>query len=170
MESRSREPFTTAPSCIGRHTCMTERHGSRASKVARHGSAQNPLQIVLRSNVLLVLVCAIPSLITSLLLTFLASSWNPISIPLFDASPTLIGEGWSPVLRWDAVHFVSVAGRGYQYEQQLAFQPGWHGILAVVGRAWQWMPGGHYIEDDILGGSVPSMILLGGIRGCLLFR
>lgn len=125
---------------------------------------------ITRSNALLVLVCAMPGLITSLILSFLVSSYNPIPIPLFDASPDLIGISQSSSVRWDAVHFVSVAAKGYKYEQQLAFQPGWHGTLAIIGRVWKTIFGAESIESSISKAGVPFMLLLAGVRGCLLFR
>lgn len=43
-------------------------------------------------------------------------------LPRFDTSGSVFG-------RWDSVHFFSVAEKGYEYEQQVAFQPGWHALL-----------------------------------------
>jgi hypothetical protein len=37
-------------------------------------------------------------------------------------------------LRWDAIHFVSIARDGYVWEQQLAFQPGWPLVLRIGSR------------------------------------
>lgn len=56
-------------------------------------------------------------------------------IPPFDSSHLLASASYSPTLRWDAVHFLSVARRGYEWEQHLAFQPGWHGSLRAAGEA-----------------------------------
>lgn len=44
----------------------------------------------------------------------------------FDVSGSVFG-------RWDAVHFFAIAERGYAFEQQGAFQPGWHVLLRLAG-------------------------------------
>ncbi len=49
----------------------------------------------------------------------------------FDSSHIL--SSTAPGLRWDALHFLGIAMRGYTYEQQLAFQPGWQGLLHALG-------------------------------------
>lgn len=72
-------------------------------------------------------------------------------LPRFDASGSVFG-------RWDAVHFFSIAERGYEYEQQVAFQPGWHALLHsasdVVASARSWL------------GYAPAMVSkAGGGRG-----
>lgn len=41
----------------------------------------------------------------------------------FDSSHLIISDKDSAGLRWDAIHFGSIAIDGYQYEQQLAFMP-----------------------------------------------
>lgn len=53
----------------------------------------------------------------------------------FDASHLLLDDGSAYATghlakalatpRWDAIHFVAIAQRGYEWEQLLAFQPGW---------------------------------------------
>ncbi|EJT50939.1 hypothetical protein A1Q2_07035 [Trichosporon asahii var. asahii CBS 8904] len=57
-------------------------------------------------------------------------------LPRFDTSGSVFG-------RWDSVHFFSVARNGYEYEQQVAFQPGWHALLHsganAVGSIRQWL-------------------------------
>jgi hypothetical protein len=51
-------------------------------------------------------------------------------LPSFDSSALLVsGPLGSSSLRWDAIHFVSIAKEGYRYEQQIAFQPGWPLLL-----------------------------------------
>lgn len=52
-------------------------------------------------------------------------------IPPFDSSHQLNTS--NPTTRWDAIHFLSIAKDGYQYEQQLAFQPGWMAVLRASG-------------------------------------
>ncbi|WWC58574.1 uncharacterized protein I303_101117 [Kwoniella dejecticola CBS 10117] len=59
-------------------------------------------------------------------------------IPPFDTSHTLLtadqpSTGGLPGLRWDAIHFVSIAKDGHTHEQQLAFQPLFMGILRLAG-------------------------------------
>lgn len=124
---------------------------------------------VVESNLLLSLACAIPAVLTTLLLAVLTSPTNPYRNPLFDASPSLLGTKDASLIRWDAIHFLSVASDGYQYEQQLAFQPGWHAVLHVVGRVWQSVFRTARLQDAITRGSIPLMWILAGIRGCLLF-
>lgn len=51
----------------------------------------------------------------------------------FDSSH-LVHSPPSPNLRWDAVHFMEIAKNGYQWEQHLAFQPGWQAILHFLDR------------------------------------
>lgn len=77
-----------------------------------------------------------------------------VRIPLFDSSPDLAG-GPSATLRWDAVHFVSIALRGYEYEQHVAFQPGWMGITRLAGevvRLCRW--GSEITASDVIVGGV----------------
>jgi GPI mannosyltransferase 2 len=45
-------------------------------------------------------------------------------VPLFDRSSLLVRPSTSSLVRWDAIHFLAAAERGYQYEQQWAFLPG----------------------------------------------
>ncbi|CAK9782258.1 mannosyltransferase [Cutaneotrichosporon oleaginosum] len=49
----------------------------------------------------------------------------------FDSSHLLAST--APGLRWDALHFLGIATKGYMYEQHLAFQPGWQALLNVLG-------------------------------------
>lgn len=44
-------------------------------------------------------------------------------LPLFDASPFLVPDAASPLLRWDVFHFLHVARSGYVYEHEWAFLP-----------------------------------------------
>ena len=67
-------------------------------------------------------ILSLASWLLSALLIYLASF-----LPLFDSSPFLLVDksSWtSPLLRWDAFHFGSVAQAGYVYEYQWAFFPG----------------------------------------------
>ncbi|EAU91361.1 GPI mannosyltransferase 2 [Coprinopsis cinerea okayama7 len=53
-------------------------------------------------------------------------------VPLFDKSPLLVTPNSSPLVRWDAIHFLAIANNGYQFEQQWAFLPG----IALLVRAF----------------------------------
>ena len=44
-------------------------------------------------------------------------------LPLFDASPILVSDTRSPLLRWDILHFLHIARHGYVYEHEWAFLP-----------------------------------------------
>lgn len=55
------------------------------------------------------------------------------SLPAFDSSAQLLsGRESSTSLRWDAIHFASIAKDGYRYEQHIAFQPGWPLLLRAL--------------------------------------
>ncbi|WVQ85547.1 hypothetical protein IAT38_007713 [Cryptococcus sp. DSM 104549] len=86
----------------------------------------------------------------------------PSFLPLFDTSPLLLSPNPSPGLRWDAIHFASIATRGYEYEQQLAFQPGWLGVMRLAGEAVRWVKSSMglgataavEVQDVVLGGMI----------------
>lgn len=149
---------------VTRTTTEPDDHGERKAATDRLDSIAN-------SDILLGLVCVIPATITYLILPLLTSRYNPIPLPLFDNSPALLGITGSPTVRWDAIHFLSVASGGYQFEQQLAFQPGWQLALRRVGAVWQAIFGGADLSSkEIVRGCGVFMIFLAGARGCLLFR
>lgn len=75
----------------------------------------------------------------------------------FDSSHIINSTSTSPGLRWDALHFLAIAKRGYQHEQQVAFQPGWQAVLHILGMGTS--PGA--ADDAILRGSV---IVNSGVR------
>lgn len=52
-------------------------------------------------------------------------------LPTFDSSAEILQNG-SATLRWDGIHFAAIAKDGYQYEQQIAFQPGWPLLLRAL--------------------------------------
>jgi phosphatidylinositol glycan class V len=116
-----------------------------------------------------ILLSTLPSIITLALLHILRSPYNPFRIPLFDDSPSLISGGDSIGIRWDAIHFTSIASRGYEYEQQLAFQPGWQGVLWLAGRIWRLVGGGGSLDSMSSGGTV-LMVLLAGWRGVAIYE
>ena len=79
-----------------------------------------------------------------------------LQIPLkaFDSSHELVQTSGSITLRWDGLHFLAIAKKGYDYEQQLAFQPGWPGLIRVLGEAIAWAQGHELGVDDVLTGAV----------------
>jgi phosphatidylinositol glycan class V len=121
------------------------------------------------SNTRIFLVSTLPSIITLVLLHILRSSYNPFRIPLFDDSPSLLKGGDRTGIRWDAIHFTAIASRGYEYEQQLAFQPGWQGVLWLAGRVWRLLGGAGSLDSISNGGSL-FMVLLAGWRGLALYK
>jgi phosphatidylinositol glycan class V len=84
-----------------------------------------------------------------------------VDLAPFDSSASIVCiQEPSPTLRWDAVHFSSVALHGYQYEQQLAFQPGWPLIMRLSGEVVKWAKNLMGRGDHPLG---PEEVALGGI-------
>ncbi|EIW73174.1 hypothetical protein TREMEDRAFT_42227 [Tremella mesenterica DSM 1558] len=82
------------------------------------------------------------------------------NVPLFDTSPYLLNTSStdrapSATLRWDAIHFSSIALHGYTYEQQIAFQSGWPILMRLAGEVVRWWRGGGIdVEDVVFGGVV----------------
>lgn len=104
-----------------------------------------PRQKGISPTYLLLLLSVISRLLPLFLLTVLS---NLPQFPPFDSShtvltqsesspyiPTSYGLNGSGTIRWDAIHFLSIAKDGYRWEQQLAFQPGWMAILRISGLA-----------------------------------
>ena len=56
-----------------------------------------------------------------------------LNIKPFDSSHLILTESDHAGLRWDAIHYASIAMEGYRYEQQLAFMPLWPLILRISG-------------------------------------
>ncbi|WRT64086.1 uncharacterized protein IL334_001015 [Kwoniella shivajii] len=71
-------------------------------------------------------------------------------IPPFDDSHTILSNTLLPGLRWDAIHFMSIAKSGYEWEQQLAFQPGWMAMLHAGGRGRAWAAGKVVGVDELV--------------------
>ena len=73
------------------------------------------------------------------LLTLIALELLTSQTRAFDTSHELFEPTSAPsTLRWDAVHFASIALHGYQHELKLAFFPGWPWLMqctsTVIGR------------------------------------
>ena len=131
------------------------------------GTSTHPVEMM--SNTRIFILSTIPSIITLALLQILRSPYNPFRIPLFDDSPSLLQGADHTGIRWDAIHFTSIASRGYEYEQQLAFQPGWQGVLWLAGRIWR-MVGVEGFLDSISSGGTALVIFLAGWRGLALYK
>jgi phosphatidylinositol glycan class V len=93
-----------------------------------------------------------------LLLTYLPSAY----LPPFDSSHLLVHHSPLGGLKWDAIHYTSIALHGYEYEQQGAWMPLWPLIMRYAG----WI--GYYImgkegelgvEDVVRGGEGVNLIM-----------
>ncbi|WVQ97334.1 hypothetical protein IAU59_004445 [Kwoniella sp. CBS 9459] len=119
-----------------------------------------------RPTTTIVLLALIIRISHSIILHLLSSF-----LPPFDASQTLVSSQShvSPGLRWDAIHFTSIALEGYQWEQQLAFQPLWQAILRLSGECLRYIRGGDAInvEDAVRGGTAVSVIAWTGSSAML---
>ena len=122
------------------------------------------------SNTRIFLLSIIPSILTLALLHLLRSPLNPFRLPLFDDSAALLEGQESPLIRWDAIHFTSIASGGYEYEQQLAFQPGWQGVLWLVGRCWRLVDEKAASIEAMTKGGIMLMVVLAGWRGLALYE
>jgi hypothetical protein len=49
-------------------------------------------------------------------------------------SDSIVPLWLTSVMRWDSIHFYSVASNGYQLEHQLAFFPGFPGLMYLVAK------------------------------------
>ncbi|GFZ43371.1 GPI mannosyltransferase 2 [Saitozyma sp. JCM 24511] len=68
-----------------------------------------------------------------------------------------------PTLRWDAIHFATIALQGYTFEQQLAFQPGWPLVMRIAGDGVCWarrLFAGLETDDSSL---TSNDVVLGGV-------
>lgn len=90
-------------------------------------------------------------------------------LPLFDTSPiTLLPrkQSWlelyvTPLLRWDAFHFVQIARQGYVYEHEWAFLPGAPLLMrfgAYLFRSFDARTEGISLECFLLAGSFAACI------------
>ena len=92
-------------------------------------------------------------------------------LPLFDSSPLTslhpasLSTRWiSSLLRWDALHFVSVAQYGYIYEYQWAFLPGVPTVMKIGGSVSAWLRR----NDDRAGSLGYNELLVAGALGALV--
>lgn len=83
----------------------------------------------------------------------------------FDSSHLINTTATSPGLRWDALHFLAIATGGYTHEQQVAFQPGWQGLLHVLG-----MGAGNGGDDAILRAAVIVNTLMRMLANVYLYK
>lgn len=117
------------------------------------------------SDVQLVVIFALLSrLIAFLSLQLLAN------LPSFDSSHQLLSQHTPRTLRWDAIHFASIALHGYQYEQQIAFHPGWPATMRLAGEAGRWVTGEEIGIQHVTNGGVlvANLAFIGA--GVMLFR
>ena len=103
------------------------------------------------SNVkLIILTATLSRLVSLLLLIILSHASSP-----FDTSHQLVSIISAPAtLRWDAIHFTSIALHGYEHEQQLAFQPGWPGIMRLAAESVRWLMAGQVGSEDVVMGGI----------------
>lgn len=105
---------------------------------------------------------AILALLARLLPWTLLHLLSYLHLPHFDSSAQLLDPS-SPApatFRWDAVHFAAIARRGYEYEQQIAFQPGWPALIRCFAGALRYagLGGGS--------GDVRTVIRSGEVLAC----
>ncbi|KAJ3143812.1 hypothetical protein HK101_003051 [Irineochytrium annulatum] len=70
----------------------------------------------------------------------------------YDTSSELILRGnhtLQPFLRWDAVHYLSIAVDGHRFEQQRAFAPYLPAAVRAIARLVPWREGGDNDDDDV---------------------
>ena len=154
--------MSSTDSGVTKGTAMEKAQGTRTSEPSLDS-------VKSMSSTRVFFLSTIPSIITLALLHILRSRSNPFRIPLFDDSPLLINGGNHIGIRWDAIHFTAIASRGYEYEQQLAFQPGWQGVLWLAGRVWRLVIGGDPLDSISVGGTI-LVVLLAGWRGLALYK
>ncbi|OCF31134.1 hypothetical protein I317_07883 [Kwoniella heveanensis CBS 569] len=115
-----------------------------------------------------VAVLALSIRISHLIVLYLLS----LILPPFDASQPIVASSILPGLRWDAVHFSSIALEGYRWEQQLAFQPLWQAILRLSGEGLGSIKGGKAevsVKDVVRGGMGVSVLAWVG-ASVMLFK
>lgn len=148
------------------------RKGKGGATIAKPKGTK-PLQILQQQHdTSLVLAATVGSWALSLLALY---ALEHVVLP-FDSSH-LVGAGSGnatrPGLRWDAIHFVGVATGGYVHEQQLAFQPGWHGLLRLFGSAVAAARGrdvGAVTTDDVLVGALALSLTARVVSNLALYQ
>ena len=99
----------------------------------------------------------------AILSRFLARSLLALlsDLPCFDSSHQLLYDPALPTLRWDAVHYSSIALNGYNFEQQLAFQPGLPAIMRLTGEVVRFVTGGDIaVKHVVIGGELVNSLAL----------
>ncbi|OCF73752.1 hypothetical protein I204_05596 [Kwoniella mangroviensis CBS 8886] len=109
-------------------------------------STPTPILKVSQSPTLLIIILGISIRFIHISLLYILSRL----IPSFDSSQSLISLENFPGLRWDAIHFVSIVQNGYEFEQQLAFQPLLMGLLRLLGQSVAYIRGREIEVVDII--------------------
>jgi hypothetical protein len=101
------------------------------------------------------------SLVIKSLVPFLISLPSKTALP-FDSSHLLVQD--SPGLRWDAIHYASIALDGYRYEQQGAFMPLWLGMMRLSGEVLAYLRGRDSVGvgEVLLGGQYLNILMNAG--------
>jgi len=84
--------------------------------------------------------------------------------PPFDSSHLILQReaAVSEGLRWDAIHYTSIALHGYQYEQQGAWMPLWPIIMRYMGLLIHYTrreSNGLDVQDVVIGGEVVNILM-----------
>ena len=97
--------------------------------------------------------------LTLRLLVLLTLGTLPRFLKPFDNSHLLLSPDAPGTLRWDAIHFTSIALNGYKYEQQLAFMPGFLYAMRYAGNLVGWVLGREVGVREVVCGGVGVNVL-----------